>query len=65
MGHRKPEYKPLPPERIMTTVWAFIGVFCGVSVLGVTVMHIPEFQQRAVPLLISSFVSLLTHEKEK
>lgn len=57
LGHRKPDFKPWPLENIVTIFWAFIGAFCGISVIGVVVLHIPEFQHRSVPLLISSFVS--------
>lgn len=57
MGYRKPDYKPLPLDNLLVIFSAFVGVFCGIAVIGVVVLHVPEFQQRSVPLLISSFVS--------
>lgn len=43
----------------MPTFWAFIGVFCAILVLEVTVTHVPSFESHGVPIIVGSFVSLV------
>lgn len=35
--------------------WAFIGIWCSLSIIQVVDLHIPEFEARGVPIIIGSF----------
>lgn len=37
--------------------WAFIGVFCGISLIAVVSENIPTFGEHGAPIIIGSFVS--------
>lgn len=54
-GHRK--QKPRDIGNVVPIFWAFIGVFCAVSVIEVVSERIPEFKHRGAPVIVGSFVS--------
>lgn len=56
-GYRK--QKPVATGNLMPIFWAFIGVFCAILVLEVTVTHVPSFESHGVPTIVGSFVSLV------
>lgn len=56
-GFRKA--KPEPLGNVMLIFWAFIGIFCAISIIEVVSLHVPSFQSRSAPLIIGSFVSHL------
>lgn len=58
LGHRKPHDTPIVMGNLATIFWAWIGVFCGIALIGGVTLHIPSYQEHNVPLLIGSFVSL-------
>ncbi|KAI9158157.1 HPP family protein [Paramyrothecium foliicola] len=55
LGHRKE--KPREFGNLRPIFWAFIGIFCALSVIQVASKHVPAFQDRNAPLIIGSFVS--------
>ncbi|KAH6973166.1 HPP family-domain-containing protein [Ilyonectria sp. MPI-CAGE-AT-0026] len=52
-GHRK--QKPRDIGNVVPIFWAFIGVFCAVSVIEVVSERIPEFKHRGAPVIVGSF----------
>jgi hypothetical protein len=40
---------------ISVVFWAFIGVFCGISLIAVVSHHIPSFEGHGAPIIIGSF----------
>lgn len=58
-GYRKT--KATPTGNLVFAFWAFIGIFCAITIIQVVSKNIPAFQDRAVPLIVGSFVSFATH----
>jgi hypothetical protein len=53
-------YRETPPKdlgNILITFWAFIGVFCGISIVEVVSLHIPSFGDHGAPIISPCFVS--------
>ncbi|KAH6688457.1 HPP family protein [Plectosphaerella plurivora] len=46
-----------PPNwgNLSVIFWAFIGVFCGISLIAVVSKHIPSFEAHGAPIIIGSF----------
>ncbi|CAK7200101.1 hypothetical protein SEUCBS139899_002790 [Sporothrix eucalyptigena] len=44
LGHRAPAHVNRKLGNLVVIAWAFVGVFCGVSVVNVVVAHVPAFQ---------------------
>lgn len=46
LGYRPPPSSPPPPKigSLIVIAWAFVGVFCGVSVVNVVGAHVPAFR---------------------
>jgi hypothetical protein len=55
LGHRIEKVGDM--GNLRNIFWAFIGIFCALTIIQVVGLHIPEFQDRGVPLIIGSFVS--------
>jgi hypothetical protein len=55
LGHRRNVKAPV--GNIAIIFWAFIGVFCGVSLIAVVSEHVPLFQDYGAPIIVGSFVS--------
>ncbi|KAK2734892.1 hypothetical protein FQN55_002461 [Onygenales sp. PD_40] len=53
LGHR--EHLPKKPGNILVTLWAVVGVFCGLSIVAAVTMHVPIFQERVPIIIIASF----------
>lgn len=54
-GYRKA--KPEGMGNVMMVFWAFVGIFCALSIIEVISLRVPSFQERGVPVIIGSFVS--------
>lgn len=55
-GYRKSPTQS--PGNLVAIFWAFIGIFCGISIITVVSEHIPSFKDAGAPLIVGSFVSL-------
>ncbi|OAQ96757.1 hypothetical protein LLEC1_01427 [Akanthomyces lecanii] len=55
LGHRK--NKPANTGNLMPTFWAFIGIFCAITIIQVVSKHVPAFESHHVPAIVGSFVS--------
>ncbi|OAA65885.1 HPP family protein [Niveomyces insectorum RCEF 264] len=53
-GYRRPP-SPRPIGNLIIILWAFLGVFCGVSLVLVVTAHIPAFCLDGAPVVIGSF----------
>lgn len=49
---------PKPKPIYVPYLWAFIGAFCGLSLLQAIFGHTPYFIERGVPPVIASYVSI-------
>lgn len=58
-GYRKT--KPQPTGNLMPVFWAFIGVFCAITIIEAVSMHIPSFLSRDTPIIVGSFVRALVN----
>jgi hypothetical protein len=45
----------------MPVFWAFIGVFCAITIIEAVSMHIPSFLSRDTPIIVGSFVRALVN----
>ncbi|KAH8173572.1 HPP family protein [Sarocladium implicatum] len=52
-GHRKHQTHNI--GTLAPIFWAFIGIWCSLSIIQVVDIHIPDFEGRGVPLIIGSF----------
>ena len=57
LGYRSHDKPQKPVGNVLSVFWAFIGVWCGVSVVEAVNMHMPSFQAHGAPLIVGSFVS--------
>lgn len=55
LGYRKT--KPVNTGNLMPTFWAFIGIFCAITIIQVVSKHVPAFESHHVPAIVGSFVS--------
>lgn len=55
LGHRR--HKPRDIGTIVPVIWAFIGIFIGVSVIQLVSENIPSFASKGAPAIVASFVS--------
>ncbi|KAI5857333.1 HPP family protein [Durotheca rogersii] len=53
MGHRSEHQRPL--GNLFMIFWAFIGVFCSLTIIEVVGRAIPSFEERGAPIIIGSF----------
>ncbi|KAF7551193.1 hypothetical protein G7046_g7785 [Stylonectria norvegica] len=53
LGHRR--HKPQNIGTIVPILWAFLGVFCGISVIEVVSVRVPAFVDRGAPMIVASF----------
>lgn len=60
LGYRREGDQPQGTGNLVPVFWAWIGVFCGVSVIEAVAAHIPSFKDHAAPIIVGSFVSLLS-----
>jgi hypothetical protein len=57
LGHRTTT-PPRPLGNIIVIFWAFIGVFCSITLIEVVGLHVPPFRERGAPSIVGSFVSV-------
>lgn len=55
LGVRPPRFQS--PGNVVMIFWAFIGIFCSLSIIEVTAHHVEALQERGAPLIIGSLVS--------
>ncbi|KAL1998722.1 hypothetical protein VTN02DRAFT_5678 [Thermoascus thermophilus] len=51
-------YRKTPPQalgNVLVACWAFLGIFCGVSLVEGVSSHIPSFRDHGAPLIVASF----------
>ncbi|KAF5009732.1 hypothetical protein FDECE_4078 [Fusarium decemcellulare] len=53
LGYRRD--KPRDIGTIVPVFWAFIGIFCGISIIEVVSERIPSFIDRGAPIIVGSF----------
>lgn len=53
LGYRKA--KPRAIGNVVTVAWAFVGVFCAISIIVAVSERIPEFKSRGAPIIVGSF----------
>ncbi|KAK7429399.1 hypothetical protein QQZ08_003991 [Neonectria magnoliae] len=53
LGHRRT--KPRDIGNVLPIFWAFVGVFCAVSIIEVVSDRIPAFKERGAPIIVGSF----------
>ncbi|KAI1662752.1 HPP family protein [Daldinia decipiens] len=53
LGHRSEHQRPL--GNIAMTFWAFIGVFCSLTIIEAVGHAIPSFEEHGAPMIIGSF----------
>ncbi|OAA77074.1 HPP family protein [Akanthomyces lecanii RCEF 1005] len=53
LGYRKT--KPVNTGNLMPTFWAFIGIFCAITIIQVVSKHVPAFESHHVPAIVGSF----------
>lgn len=56
-GYRTENDKPKGTGNLMPVFYAFIGIFCGISLIEGVSMHIPSFHSHGAPIIVGSFVS--------
>ncbi|CAG9956369.1 unnamed protein product [Clonostachys rosea f. rosea IK726] len=55
LGYRREGDQPQGTGNLVPIFWAWIGVFCGVSVIEAVAAHIPSFKDHAAPIIVGSF----------
>lgn len=53
LGHRK--QKPRDIGIVVPVFWAFIGIFCAISIIEVVSERIPSFKEHGAPMIVGSF----------
>lgn len=52
-GHR--HKKPEPLGNVLLIFWAFIGIFCSISIIEVVSDRVPSFRHNGTPIIVGSF----------
>lgn len=58
LGHRKHPQKSV--GNLVIIFWALIGIFVGLLVIALVTKHVPVFQNHDAPIIVASFVSVLS-----
>lgn len=59
-GYRREQVQDV--GNVMVTIWAFVGIFASLAVIQAASLHVASLQAHGAPLIVGSFVSLLSQE---